>query len=65
MAARNTPMTSCSENPQSSSKSQTWGEYWDSMTPDQLMEWYDHDERTLKMMKALRIERERLPESKS
>ena len=58
MAARNTPMTSCSENPQSSSKSQTWGEYWDSMTPDQLMEWYNQDDRTIKMLEERRAKRE-------
>ena len=64
MAARNNPTTSSLENPQDSSKFLTWGEYWDSMTPDQLMEWYNQDDRTLKMLRERRAEREAAKQAK-
>ena len=52
MVTQNPMPKSGTERQESSSKPRTWGEYWDSMTPDVLMEWYNQDERTLKAMEA-------------
>ncbi len=58
MVSRNTPTTSDDEVQKSSSQSRTWGEFWDSLTTDQLMEWYNQDEGILKVFESLKAERE-------